>query len=157
MQHGIVQGLIRKVKFLYTKAELTLITVVVCSNWNYSEREERTFFELLLFCKVTLRMFWAVSLFMFGIFGTCLYPCRCALGLIVHLAWSASFLLFSHIRRYFLLHECHAYISYKLITWAATRYTQPHKPELSTRRNTQPLHKPGVEALCWDSRVSVTL
>lgn len=119
MQHGTVQGLIKEATFLRTAAQLTLTIVVVCSNWHYSEREESTFFELLLFYKVILRMFGAVCLFTFGIFRTCFYHCHSGLGLTVHLPWSASSLLFPH-RRYFLLLECHAYMSCTFITWAAT-------------------------------------
>lgn len=88
-------------------------------------------------------MFWAVSSFTFGIFRTCLYHCHYSLGTAAHLSWSASFLLFSHNRRYFLLLKRQAYMSYTLVTWAATRQTQSYKTEPFTRRNTQPLHKQG--------------
>lgn len=97
MRHGTVQGLIKEATFLCTAVQLTLTIVVVCSNSHSSEREESTFFDLLLFYKVILRMFGAVCLFTFGIFRTCFYPHHRGLGLTVHLAWLALSLLFPHI------------------------------------------------------------
>lgn len=124
MKCGIVLALIREFYinfFIQKKNELSL-----CSNSTNSDREERTFFELLLFYKVPLRMFCLSLCYLSYLQDLCVSlplvsRSKCA-SFLVTLWWS-------------LLHGCPASISYALITSAATRLAHPHKTEFFTRRN----------------------
>lgn len=134
MKHGIVQGLIREFYinfFIQEKNELYL-----CSNWIKSDREERTFFELLLFYKVTLKMF----------FLSLCYLCY-------HQNLPVSLPLVSRYSCIFLGQPLIFFVTWMPCLHKLCTHNLSSKVGSATQKwvlqEKQPLHKPGVKALCW--------